>query len=640
MRNKKRIFAAVTSLVLLLTGCGCKGTDIVADKETKRRESTGERWTVMVYMSASDLEENYRRAGDVLGSLAYDLPENINVIVETGGCGNWQTEGIKNDRIQDFAVRKNGIIPVYESLLKNMGESGTYADFVARTTEAYPADRYMSIIWGDGGGISDGAAHDATYNYDSLTVGEIADALVTTGVKLDIIGFDSSLMSNIETAAALSLYADYMVAAEDIMPSTGWDYRGLFEYISDNPAADSVSVGQVICDGVVNRAADSVGETSVMAVTDLSKITRVVQALDTMYRNMAEVATQTEGMRRIASEVKLAEQVGANSPYEGYSNLADSVSLGDAVFRATGDDSARIGNIVSKAVVYKATDTSNADMSGLNIFYPFNANVEQINAYRKLCPIAGFSDFLDCTVANDLLQDRSIDYKGLPSWQYYNGVVGASSISAACDLQGKYILTVSNPEIVANTGVNIYKYDEVTGDYIYLTTDCDTTYSAEVNGYEYEFKETLLEMNGTPVSAYLVRRNDTCEIYSIPVIYNERLASIRVKAVTNDRGEREYAVLGLWNGINPETGVIEPNFVRVNVGDAIVPIYSEYGSTDGEPIKGKSIRLVFGGLSFAEKTMPDGDYLLSYSVEDMYGMLSESNTTNVTALKGKIKAVK
>lgn len=640
MSKKQRLFAIASAAMLLLAGCGCKGSGIVADKEAKRREATGERWTVMIYMSASDMEENYRRAGDVLGSMSYDLPENVNVIVETGGCRNWQTEGIKNDRIQDFAVQKNGIVAVYESLLKNMGESETYADFVTRTAEMYPADRYMSIIWGDGGGIMDGAVHDATYDYDALTVDEISEALAASGVKLDIIGFDSSLMSNIETAASLSLYADYMVASEDIMPSCGWDYRGLFEYISNYPAADNVAVGQVICDGVVSRSSDTAGGTTMMAVTDLSKITRVVQATDTMYRHMAEVSSQTEMLRRIAGELKYAEQVGANSPYEGYSNLADSVSLANAVFNAVGDDSARIENIVSKAVVYKAADENNAHMSGLNIFYPFNANVERINEYRKICPITGYAEFCDRAVANDLIQNRSTDYKELESWQYYNGVLGTSSISAACDLQGKYILSASNPEIISSTGVNLYKYDEVTGDYLYLNTDWDTQYSAETNGYEYKFAETVLEMNGTPVSAYLVRRSPICEIYSVPVVCEDKPASIRVKATLNGNGNREYAVLGMWRGINHETGVLEPIFRKLNVGDVIVPVYSEYGNADGEYVEGKSIRLVFGGMSFAEKTMPDGDYLLSYVVEDMFGMTSESNTTNVTAIKGKIKAVK
>ena len=74
--KRKLLCIFTAAMMIFLAGCG----DVVVREETKRRESTGESWTVMLYMCGSTLEEDYSRASDVIRSLKYDLPENINVL--------------------------------------------------------------------------------------------------------------------------------------------------------------------------------------------------------------------------------------------------------------------------------------------------------------------------------------------------------------------------------------------------------------------------------------------------------------------------------------------------------------------------------------------------------------------------------
>ena len=79
MSRKYRLSGVILAILMFCTACGAQGG--VVSKEVKRKASTGESWTVMIYMSASVMEEKYKRAGEVLNSLSYDLPENINVLV-------------------------------------------------------------------------------------------------------------------------------------------------------------------------------------------------------------------------------------------------------------------------------------------------------------------------------------------------------------------------------------------------------------------------------------------------------------------------------------------------------------------------------------------------------------------------------
>lgn len=627
----RKYISVVLSFMLLLCGCS---DGMLVEKEAKRRESTGESWTVMIYMSASTLEEERGRAGEVLNSLSFDLPENINVIIETGGCRQWKTEGMKNDRISDFEVQKNGLRLINEKLLSNMGESSTYADFLSRTMAKYPADRYMSVIWGEGGGVLDGVAHDGTYEFDSLSVKEISEALSLSGAKLDIIGFDASLMANLETASALSLYADYLVASEDIMPLSGWDYRALFDYISQNPSATGAQVGKIICDSTLALSENS-AEPVIMSVTDLSQTSKLIQSFDTMARHMSTFADDTERLRRFGIEMNNIKTVGANTVWEGYSNLIDLASLSGAVFNTAGDDAARLENIISKTVIYKASDKMYEDSCGINVYYPIDMRVAQINQYKQICPSEGYIGFIDRICTNDLAKNRTADYKESAAWQHYSAVAAQNVISAKSDLNGYYVLSATNPEIISLAGVNLYKYDEEEGKYKYLFTDYDTAYSVDANGYIYELSNVQTELNGIAVSSYLINTTDDYEIYSIPVLHDEKISSLRVKK-TSDGEKSEYKVLGLWEGKDSLTGIVSRGYKSLRVGDVVEPIYKVYGNED-EYIKGKRLKIVFGGLSVTEKSVKDGDYVMSYTVKDIYGLNSESETTAVTALKGKLK---
>lgn len=620
MKKTIKLFSVLVCLVVIMSGCG---KDLIVEKETKTKPSTGDKWTVMIYMCASSLEEEYGRAGEVLNSLSYDLPENINVIVETGGAESWTVDGIDAKKLRDFKIQKNGIRKIEEKPYANMGKASSYAAFLNRTIKNYPADKYISVIWGEGSDPLSGAVSDTVYENDSLTAAEIAEALAATETKLDIIGFDTGMMSNLETAAALVPYADYMVASEDVMTYSGWDYRGLFEFLSQNPQASVVEVGQTICDGVSNIAWKEDMPRISMSVIDLADITKLMQDFDTLAHGMAEAATNADEFCRISAELENTEHFGANSVWEGNSNLVDLKSFAEAVNRASKLDCSNIKRSVSKSVVYKSVGTLHKNSCGISVYYPDASRLEE---YKKIITSSGYAEFLEKTTNSELLGE-------------YAAVSQNFQISAEPDYNGKYIMHTQTPQIIKKAGVNIYKYDEEKGKYLYLATDYDVAYNNGAGSYSYRLTNKQLELNGIPVMSQLVSVSGNVRLYSIPVIYEEEISSVRVSVTEND-DEKEYKVLGIYICSGNKSGKTTRWYKNPGVGDDITPLYKSYGETDGKYIKGKSMTLVFGGLNVKEKTLRDGEYLISYTAEDIYGKITQSNTTNVKAVKGKIQIVK
>ena len=110
--------------------------------------------------------------------------------------------------------------------------------------KTYPADKYALIMSDHGmgwpGGWSDpdpAAQARATRRWsqrlgNTLYLSELDDALAQirrqTGVeKLELIGMDACLMSQLEVFTVLQPYARYAVASQETEPALGWAYTGL-----------------------------------------------------------------------------------------------------------------------------------------------------------------------------------------------------------------------------------------------------------------------------------------------------------------------------------------------------------------------------------------------------------------------------
>ena len=157
-----------------------------------------ETWAIYWYLCGSDLESQYGCATEDLSEmLEVSLPENITVVIETGGAAEWQNETVDPSSLERYVYQGEELRFVDAVPSASMGEASTLADFLDFCSTSYPADHTAVIFWDHGSGSASGVSFDEIYDYDSLTLDEIYSAfssvcdLSEENHPIDLVGFDA-----------------------------------------------------------------------------------------------------------------------------------------------------------------------------------------------------------------------------------------------------------------------------------------------------------------------------------------------------------------------------------------------------------------------------------------------------------------
>lgn len=229
--------------------------------------------TVMIYMNGSNLESNHGSATtDINEMLSANLNDKVSVVIQTMGTRRWQDYDIASDHTQRYLIEDHDLVLVDDSLdQEDCTDPKTLSDFIIWSEKNYPADRYILILWNHGGGSVEGFGYNEWGRYsDSLTLDEMQSALEDGGVAFDFIGMDTCIMSSIEICYALYDYCDYMILSEDFESSLGWSYKGWLTELANNTSIDTVSLGKIIIDDMVeaNEKNHYEGMASTLALID------------------------------------------------------------------------------------------------------------------------------------------------------------------------------------------------------------------------------------------------------------------------------------------------------------------------------------------------------------------------------------
>ena len=131
-------------------------------------------WAVYWYLCGSDLETNGGFATiDLQEMMEVQLPENVNVVIQTGGANVWQNDLMDPSKIQRWLFSSKGLELVDEQETTNMGDAQTLYDFLYFANENFPADKVAVTFWNHGGGSVSGAAFDEIHGLDSLDLAEM-----------------------------------------------------------------------------------------------------------------------------------------------------------------------------------------------------------------------------------------------------------------------------------------------------------------------------------------------------------------------------------------------------------------------------------------------------------------------------------
>ena len=200
-------------------------------------ENTPGDWTVMVYFCGADLESSGRLASKDIDEILSvpGQPDDINIIIQTGGASKWENPVIDSDYLCRFHIEDGKLVPDDRLESASMGDPETLIDFMTWGMTSYPADKSALILWDHGSGMN-GVCFDELFQDDSLKNSELSYAFSTVfdnlGLeeKLEFIGYDACLMQYQDAAGINSKHFRYMVGSEEVSTGLGWEYE---EWVDD-----------------------------------------------------------------------------------------------------------------------------------------------------------------------------------------------------------------------------------------------------------------------------------------------------------------------------------------------------------------------------------------------------------------------
>ena len=615
----------------------------------------GDTWTILVYLCGTDLETNGGYASINVQEMALAAQsDKVNVIFETGGTQQWAIEGIDTTQIQRWKVVPESIELVDSQPLSNMGEAETLGDFLKWGVETYPADKYMCLMWDHGGGSVAGIAVDELHGGDMLNLKELSEGLSMAGVQFELVGFDACLMSTMETAAALTPYARYMVASQELEPGTGWDYTAWLNALVADPTADGLAVGTTICDSFYAKcAAGGTESLATLAVTDLSQIPALTSAFNAMAAEMKGFTAETEKLQPLTQAIVRAENYGGNNDSEGYTNMVD---LGDLTLCSEGvlsDTGDALLEALFAAVPYHVAGEGRQRSNGLSIYVPLAVAEGELDSYAMLAATSGeYLRFLEglysWTIPEGVVISQPVFAEGeqAPSMeqtsvddveaaQALNAEEFALAFTTSLTEEGSILLDMTEgADIISTVAFNLYYQDDDSNSLWYLGSDFDINQNDEGTQYWDNYRNVWTIINDNLCMMVALGFTDAYILYTVPVQVNGSPTNLRM---LYHRDTGAYEVIGTWDGIDSESGMSNRDVKKLQDGDLVEFVFEAYDLTTGEDASFVSGGFTVSGAVVAEEaTLFDGVYYYQYEITDIFGNVYQSDFAVLESINGEI----
>ena len=664
--------------------------DGVRDKYTTIKGNGQDEVTVMVYMIGTDLESNYGMATkDVYEMLNGKKYDNINIVLQTGGCNKWNNSLFSNKNVERWAINSSNFSRLGYIGRESMVDSDTLADFIRYSADNFPANRYMLILWDHGGGSITGYGYDEVYsNQPSMSPDVIAAALKKGGIKFDLVGFDACLMANLETAIAIEPYADYMIASEETEPGEGWFYTNWVNILDDNTSVSTLTLGKQIIDDYIStskRTDYSIELTSSMI--DLGELAYSIQSPLTDFSKAVNTKLDDGDYRTIALARSNTKEFSKESGL-------DQVDLVDLVENINVDGSEKLVKAIKSAIKYNKTFNMN-DSYGLSVYFPYSAlnkfnaavdvydNINFNSDYKKA--IKSFASYASSgqivtqnagssstSLFDMLLNDNyyyddsyySNDYYDMYDQSYYNNYNGYGYSNSfgygydswmepsVVDIMSTFFrnkenvvntshlriknkgsndvveLSESEWNLIDNITLNMFVDD---GDG-YIDLGKDNVFEFTDNGDLLVTSDgTWLSINENIVSYRFVSdtyiNDDNYKIVGyIPAYLNNQ----RVNLIVNFTNENPYGIVLGGQLLYEDSDINQKGLIEIKDGDEIIFV-ANYYTYDGKLIDEYQIgeSLIADGKLELNNIYLDNNYVYAYCLKDIYGNNLWTNKTIV-----------
>lgn len=596
MKKIQKILFVV--LVLLMCGCfftACQkpvspSTDIPKDDPPKEEQTDD--YTLLIYMCGSDLESKYGSASKNLAEImSADIPENVNVLVQTGGAKKWQTSCISSQSTDRYLIKDGGLEMVDRNSVKqNFGEEKTLTEFIQYGYENYPAKKTALILWNHGNGSTGGVCFDENFSYDGLTITELYSALKNAKCdenKLDFIGFDACLMANFETAYLMREFSDNMIASEEKEPNSGWSYKPLLESLGKE------EFYQTVLSSYAEKSQKH--EYYTLSHIRLNKLDTVIDAFDELIKKW-----NTDTQRNVVSSVSSAMSFGTKSSNHfdlgqilSYYNIE--CNLAEIVDSVSGD--------------YRKEST------GINMFFPLLSS-EKSDDFTEINPYKPYAEYL------------SLFYK-----EKQNTVIEFLNYAFLQDDKLAFSLAAKSMDYIGRIDYFLIKIEqnEEAEDVIVLGSDTDINISETT--VTICFSGRWVQIDGQWLYCEIIEDNNSYTVYQSPVCVNSEWANIYF---AYDKINRTPEILGV---IYDESDRLQ----SLNQGDEITIIERHIVDYTIKDIENPENVIVYqpDKTQIDISVLEDGYYQYTAFVTDVYGKKYTAGTAVVSVKDGilKIEAV-
>ncbi len=350
------------------------------------------RWTVMIYMAGDNGKVFEQLQGQkTLWGNSFLEPEGYKNIEQMEAVGSTEQVAVliqfdtlsKNKNTYRIEIRPHGEKYQIENIpSQNTGDPKSLTDFIVWGINKYPAQYYTVIIWGHGNGwkeddiyayvrnsaielkadndevrtfrnksrfntaifvssivevltLDDGTSRGIAFDDSSLDFLDNAnlkqafqDAEKITSKKVNLIGMDACLMSMIEVAYQLRGNADYMVASQEIQPTSGWPYQEILQNLTANPEITPEGLAKLIVqeygkayERYYNELRGAMPRLVTQSATNLIVVEQLAEAIGQLAKLICETVEQDFDLERALRIAK--RKVTYFNPQQKYKDSVD-----------------------------------------------------------------------------------------------------------------------------------------------------------------------------------------------------------------------------------------------------------------------------------------------------------------------------
>ena len=594
-------------------------------------------WVMYWYLCGSDLESIGGCAtADLLEMLSVQLPENVAVVIQTGGAKDWKNEEINADVMQRWVYNKNGLQLLENLESASMGEPQVLTDFLIFAEQNFSAKHTMLNLWNHGGGSVTGVAFDELYEFDSLTLDELYRAFSTVYdtseqlSPLDIIGFDSCLMATIDTARICSDFASYMVASEEMEPNNGWHYSGFLQVLAKEPTISPLELSIIIADEYLIGCKEfNTEEDATLSVTDLSQVEQLVEAYEEFGKEaLAHAAENPAFFTQLAQQANLTQNYGGNTRAQGFTNMIDLGDLAMNTSQYLTETSNQVIDAIENCVVYKVAGPYQEDSMGLSTYYSYDGDFQEFQKYVQVGVGEAFKHLYTYKLTGSLTKEgmqflNEIEYletniqqlEPPPSVYHYNWEHSPLKI-----VDGSITLELG-PEAQDTLSYVMYDLSYVdfeNGSILNLGCDNDIDGDWENGVFKENFRGVWGAIDEHVVYMELAYEGETYNEYIVPIILNDEYYYLTVYY----HYDMEKWEIGAATKPLSVNGAADKNAYTLTPGDEIQTIqfrkYIDEQEQSYEPVVMDTF-VVTEETTFGETNLEDGFYSIMFVMEDSMG---------------------